>query len=116
MASVVSSDRVREISFVGANDCKRILAVGVSFLKIYTITAAANKRELKSTFSLTCRLDIRLHSWLNAKECVCWCEDDDNKRSHQLVMIDFKSNAIKPISVDINTNITQTDSIVDSGE
>lgn len=87
---MITGDQVREVSFVACgNDCKRMLAIGAQFLKIYTITP--NKRELKSTFSLVCTLDLCSHAWLNAKECVC-CDSEGS-----LFVIDFKSNEIKSI-------------------
>lgn len=90
IASTVTSDQIREISFLGF-DCKRILGIGVGFVKIFTLN---NKRELKPTLSLTCRLNLCLHSWLSNKECLC-C--DINRG---LFTIDFKSNEIKPIRIE----------------
>ena len=90
IVSPVASDQIREISFLGL-DCKRILGIGVGFVKIFTLT---NKRELKPTLSLTSRLNLRLHSWLSNKECLC-C---DSNRG--LFTIDFKSNQIKPIRIE----------------
>lgn len=88
---VTTSDQIRGISFLGGGlDSKRILAIGTNLVKIFTFSSSKN--ELKPTITLTCRHDLRIHTWLNPKECLCADAD-----SSGLFLIDFKSNEIKPV-------------------